>query len=1177
MTRFEIIVEVNGVRKYLDTDGVENISLNFNIADITEPDKRNSSYSKTIKVPETKNNRIIFGDISDLTVDSQFNPNKKSRCWILVDTIVVFEGSLQLKKISMDWRYDSYLYECVVYADNDGFFKELGELYLTDLDWSELDHVWSRENIMKSWTASWESGYFYPLIDYGYDFNLSTINQPLFVGPSGVGINPGVAINQMHPATNVKYILDKIFDFAGYSYTSEFLETREFKKLYIPYNRDGRPTRDVESLEGRFAVAVNQSGIGYPVDFNDQIMRPGVEQRYFPVYGPGQNIITTEDTEILILIQNITVPFTIETSPYGDPDGVFDTGIFKYIAPSNPPDQRFTFQFDVEMRYATILDTNLGPDYDNCSNVLDFINVNGFYDITGFQVKRSRDQNGNNVFGGLPVFVNGSNERIPITVQHIPDLELLDPVVVGLPVNFLYEWYPFPLGSPIYGGPPVPAYIETTLHKRCRGSITTDIFTDGGLNYALFPGEQIWVEFFYRSKSSILRWQIWTEQHPTLPIGQIIQLPSPYLAFGYVGPRELQFVYDQNDFVLAAIETRTNILEYTLPNGTYVGWGTRLSEDFDLITFRPKNIFFNNLSPYLTSGEIVPYNQRIPLNVKLKDFVSSLAKLFNLYIEPQKDNLKNLIIDPRDIYYGNSSIIKDWTYKLDTNSNINEQILAESQNRTILFTYKADKDFYNEDYTSRKAGDIYGQYELEIDNDFSKGVRKIEPIFSPTPLVPMTGTDKIIIPKIGKLNNGIFGNTDHNIRILTRYSRKSDKTWNFDYYGRSTNPSFLNLVFLSTAGISNIAHTFVVGDLIQVSLSDGGVSFPQLQGLIAPVISTSTFEIIIDLYRFTPIGVTVSGTVITIDGLQPITDVSWRFDTQKVQYIPYLGHFDDPINSRYDLNFGQSTTYFPYETLTNNNLFNLYYKNQFDEITSKDSRIITAQFYLNAADIADFKFSDTIFIDDQYYKVNKINNYDPTKNGLTTVELIKSGLENVTIKRISDTAPTNNPIEVPGDAIDIVERGQQPFLTALSNNTNTIKRPNSIVGGSDNTVYGEAVLIVGNDNRVSSNDNFILGSNNAINFSSNGVLVVGDSNNVASGVQNSIIFGSNTSVVNSNTLQINQKFIVTSNFISAGRDEVLNMYFDNKPINYISASFDMVREFGSQDPVNYITSGRDQI
>lgn len=1164
MTRFEIIVEINGVKKYLDTDGVESISLNFNIADITEPDKRNSSYSKTIKVPETRNNRAIFGDISDLTIDSSFNPNKKSRCWILVDTIVVFEGNLQLKKISMDWRYDFSYYECVVYADNDGFFKELSELYLTDLDWSELDHVWSKENIMASWTASsWRHGYFYPLIDYGYDFNLSLINTPLIIGASGnAQQNPGVKINQMHPATNVKYILDKIFDFAGYTYTSDFLETREFKNLFIPYNRDGRPTRDVESLSGRFAVAVGGNGQSFEPDFVTQTMDP-------PLYlfiNDLNTIPNPDDTEILTPILNKTVPFIDETSPYGDPDSVFDTTIYKYIAPANPPDQRFTFQFDLEMRYATILETDLGPNYNDCSNILDFINPSGLYDITGFQIKRSKDSNGNNIFGGVGVYVNGSNERIPITVRHIPDLELLDPVEVGLVKNGFYQSYPLPN-----------TYITTTLHKRIKGSITTDLFTDNALNYPLFAGEQIWVEFYYRTKSSILRWQIWNESNPTLPIGQLVFFPAPIQQNGFVGPIALCFPYDANCFPYTTFPTITNVLDYSFPNGQYACYGVRLSQDFDLITFRPKNVFFNNLSPYLTSGELIQYIQRIPLNVKLKDFVSSLSKMFNLYIEPQKDNLKNLIIEPRDTYYANSSIVKDWTYKLDTNNNIDEQILAETQNKTILLTYKMDKDFYNEDYTSRKAGDIYGQYELEINNDFTKGIRKIEPIFSATPLVPLTGTDKIVIPKIGKLNNGIFGNTDHNIRILTRYARKTDKTWSFDYYGRSSDPDFFNLVFLSTAGFTNVSHNFVIGDLIQVNLSDGGVSYPQLQGFIGPVISTSTYEVIIDLYRFTPIGVTVSGSIKTIDGLQPITDVSWRFDSQKIQYVPYLGHFDDPFNSRYDINFGQSTTYFPYESITNNNLYNLYYKNQFDEITSKDSRIITARFYLTAADIADFRFSDTIYIKNQYFKVNKITNYDPTKDALTTVELIKSGLDNIIIKRISDTNPTNNPIEIPGDAIDIVERGQQPFLTSLSNNTNMIKRPNSIVGGNDNNVYGESVLVMGDENRVSSDRNFVLGSGNDINFSSRGVLVVGDRNSITSGVANSIIFGSDTQVVNSNTLQINQKFIVTSNYISAGRDEVLNMYFDNKPVNYISASRDSVREFGSQDPVSYIISGRDSV
>ena len=54
MSRFEILVDIAGVRHQLDTYENETISLTFNIADIADISARNTSFSKTIKLPETR-------------------------------------------------------------------------------------------------------------------------------------------------------------------------------------------------------------------------------------------------------------------------------------------------------------------------------------------------------------------------------------------------------------------------------------------------------------------------------------------------------------------------------------------------------------------------------------------------------------------------------------------------------------------------------------------------------------------------------------------------------------------------------------------------------------------------------------------------------------------------------------------------------------------------------------------------------------------------------------------------------------------------------------------------------------------------------------------------------------------------------------------------------------------
>ena len=119
--RLEIIVEVPNIpptdptsnvygitRYYLDTysSGQEPMELNFVVNDIKNLSNRNASSSKTLNLPETPNNREVFGFVSDLNTNTLlFSPNKRTKCYVLVDSIEVFQGWLQLRNIKMLIRF----------------------------------------------------------------------------------------------------------------------------------------------------------------------------------------------------------------------------------------------------------------------------------------------------------------------------------------------------------------------------------------------------------------------------------------------------------------------------------------------------------------------------------------------------------------------------------------------------------------------------------------------------------------------------------------------------------------------------------------------------------------------------------------------------------------------------------------------------------------------------------------------------------------------------------------------------------------------------------------------------------------------------------------------------------------------------------------------------------------
>ena len=107
---------------------------------------------------------------------------------------------------------------------------------------------------------------------------------------------------------------------------------------------------------------------------------------------------------------------------------------------------------------------------------------------------------------------------------------------------------------------------------------------------------------------------------------------------------------------------------------------------------------------------------------------------------------------------------------------------------------------------------------------------------------------------------------------------------------------------------------------------------------------------------------------------------------------PQTGHFNDALTPTFDINFGVCDYYF-YQTsvLTNNNLYNLYWRRAVNQINV--GKMLSASFYLNEADIQTLKLNDKIRIDNSWWNINKIIDYNANDKALTKVELISIDTE----------------------------------------------------------------------------------------------------------------------------------------------------------------------------------------
>lgn len=299
----------------------------------------------------------------------------------------------------------------------------------------------------------------------------------------------------------------------------------------------------------------------------------------------------------------------------------------------------------------------------------------------------------------------------------------------------------------------------------------------------------------------------------------------------------------------------------------------------------------------LSENSPIPIKSVIPENVLCKDFISGLIKMFNLYIEPDKNNAKNLIIKTRDSFYSDETNILDWSDKVNYNVPWKITPLGELDFKRLIFRYKEDQDKYNKKYRNSYL-EPYGTKNVVVSNDFLTNDKIVEPIFSATPSYrpDLRSISKRIYPIIV---TDLDQTTGSNIRILQYPGTKFTDVW--------------------------------------------------------------------ELYS---------------EGVGVFTQNTY----------PYAGMVDDADTPSYDLAFNE-----PFEiywsmnanNYTNNSLYNAYYSKMISEIIDQDSKLIEIEVLLNAKDLFDINFAKKIFINNNYYILNKIIDADRIQSNLTRVELLK--------------------------------------------------------------------------------------------------------------------------------------------------------------------------------------------
>ena len=450
---------------------------------------------------------------------------------------------------------------------------------------------------------------------------------------------------------------------------------------------------------------------------------------------------------------------------------------------------------------------------------------------------------------------------------------------------------------------------------------------------------------------------------------------------------------------------------------------TDRNNTFDLRLNTTSN-FFAIANANLTIGSTMQLEKCLPSDIKQADFLSSIIKMFNLYVSVDELDSKKLKIEPRDDYF--TSDIVDLTTKIDVSRGVEIKPLGDLKYKDYTFAMAEDKDELNTLYQD-KYKYPYGTKRYTVPNDFITESYKTDVLFAPTPLAAFTTNTKIVTSRICfKNSNNESIDSTSKLRLLVAGGLSASMGTNYFHY----------------ADPDGTRHDF-------------------------------------DSYA-------------------------------------YVGHYDNIAAPTFDVNFttpiqlfyktGYSTTQ------TSNNIYNLYHKKGIEEITNKDSKIVTYYVKLSEVEINNLSFRNSYFIDKQYYRLYEIdfdsNSEEPAK--LTFLKLAVApafvpynlvtngggGGEGSAYAQNTNRNGTQYPkgVDVIGQGSDNTLQGYEQIINSTGNfvNANQV----NVLGGADNTVLNNNVTLIGATDYTSERDGQVVINNIDQPLLATHILTVAELNNL---------------------------------------------------------------------------------
>ena len=110
------------------------LAMTFQISDIKDLTSTSGDYSKTFKIPATKNNNKLLKNPYISNIDNEVNITENKKCRILVNNLFSIVGLIKITGVSGYGETPSH-YDCVFFGNNLSWADDLSNLYMHELNW----------------------------------------------------------------------------------------------------------------------------------------------------------------------------------------------------------------------------------------------------------------------------------------------------------------------------------------------------------------------------------------------------------------------------------------------------------------------------------------------------------------------------------------------------------------------------------------------------------------------------------------------------------------------------------------------------------------------------------------------------------------------------------------------------------------------------------------------------------------------------------------------------------------------------------------------------------------------------------------------------------------------------------------------------------------------------------